>query len=123
MIGGYKPNGSNFESILVGYYDERRLCVAEKVRAGLTPHTRAEIFRRLTPIAVERCPFANLPNSTGRSRWGEGITEADMTSLCWVKTDSGCRGVLCGMDSGRTLRHPAFLGVRDDKESRAVKRE
>lgn len=27
----------------------------------------------------------NLPNSTGRSRWGEGITVEDMLALRWLK--------------------------------------
>jgi ATP-dependent DNA ligase len=88
--------------VLVGYYHERRLYFAGKVRAGLTPHLRADIFRRLKPFTVERCPFVNLPNSTGR--WGEGITQEDMAKLRWTKpaivvevrlwngTKSGCYG-------------------------------
>src|SRR5688572_17552199 len=84
VIGGFKPNADSFESVLVGYYDGRRLLYASKVRAGLTPHARAEILRRITPDLVTLCPFANLPIERS-GHWGEGITAEDMATLKWVK--------------------------------------
>jgi bifunctional non-homologous end joining protein LigD len=36
VIGGFKPNATNFESLLVGYYQGAKLHFASKVRAGLT---------------------------------------------------------------------------------------
>jgi bifunctional non-homologous end joining protein LigD len=123
VVGGYKPNASNFESILVGYYDERRLYFAGKVRAGLTPHLRTGVFRRLEPIAVERCPFVNLPNSTGRGHWGEGITAADMRTLRWVKPTMVVDVSFVEWIHDGLLRHPSFLGLRDDKQAREVRRE
>lgn len=84
VVGGYKPNTGSFESLLVGYYEGRELYFAGKVRAGLTPRLRSEIMGRIGPDAVSRCPFANLP--LGRTgHWGEGITEADMADLRWVR--------------------------------------
>ena len=50
VIGGFKPNATNFESLLVGYYQGAKLHFASKVRAGLTAHVRAELF----PAALER---------------------------------------------------------------------
>ena len=44
VVGGFKPNADGFESLLVGYYEGRKLMFASKVRAGLTPHIRAELF-------------------------------------------------------------------------------
>ena len=40
VVGGYKPNETSFDSLLVGYYDGGRLLYAGKVRAGFTPFTR-----------------------------------------------------------------------------------
>jgi hypothetical protein len=77
-------NGRGFESSLVGYSDGRKLTFASKVRAGPTPHIRAELFPALKATVQPRCPFSNLPSSkTGH--WGEGITAKDMTALRWVK--------------------------------------
>ena len=86
VVGGYKPDASNFESVLVGYYGlDKKLHYAAKLRAGFTPHLKAEVFRRIADRPSGHCPFVDLPNSSGRSRWGEGITEADMAALKWVK--------------------------------------
>jgi DNA ligase D-like protein (predicted ligase) len=81
VVGGFKPGGSNFDSILVGYYEGKQLYFAAKVRAGFTPHLRAEVYRRLAGTNTASCPFVNLPNSTGRSRWGAGVTADDMAAL------------------------------------------
>jgi hypothetical protein len=50
-----------------------------------TPYTRAEVFRRIATLGVRMCPFVNLPNSEGKSHWGEGITAEDMKKFKWLK--------------------------------------
>jgi ATP-dependent DNA ligase len=50
VVGGFKPNAGGFESLLIGYYQGRKLMFASKVRAGLTPHTRAELFPMLKAL-------------------------------------------------------------------------
>ncbi|MCU1382591.1 MAG: dependent ligase [Acidobacteria bacterium] len=70
VIGGYKPNASNFDSILVGYFEKRSLKFAGRARAGFTPHLRAEVMRRIVDRPASRCPFADLPNSTSKGHWG-----------------------------------------------------
>jgi len=84
VVGGFKPLAGGFESLLVGYYEGRKLMFASEVRAGLTPHLRAELFPLLKSLAQTKCPFANLPNSQ-KGHWGEGITAEDMIALRWVK--------------------------------------
>jgi bifunctional non-homologous end joining protein LigD len=123
VIGGYKPNSPHFESILVGDYKHRELYFAGKVRAGLTPRLRAEIFQRLTARPATRCPFVNLPNSSGRRHWGEGITEQDMATLRWVKPAIVIDVSFVEWTRDGLLRHPAFVGIRDDKSAREVGRE
>src|SRR5207237_859394 len=103
VIAGFKPSGANFDSILVGYYKSRRLYFAGKVRAGFTPHLRAELFRRIANQPAHSCPFVNLPNSTGKGHWGEGITESDMSALRWVKPVHV--GAIVPLDKDRTLVH------------------
>jgi bifunctional non-homologous end joining protein LigD len=72
VIGGFKPNAANFESVLVGYDNKRTLYFAGKARAVLTPHMRAEVFRRIADRGVRKCPFVNLPDRSGASHWGRG---------------------------------------------------
>jgi bifunctional non-homologous end joining protein LigD len=123
VIGGYKPSGTNFESVLVGYYDRRRLYFAAKVRAGLTPHIRSEIFARISNRPLAECPFVNLPNSTGRARWGQGITGADMKTLCWVRPSEVVEVAFVEWTRDGLLRHAQFVGLRDDKGPSEVRRE
>jgi DNA ligase D-like protein (predicted ligase) len=123
VIGGYKPAGNTFDSVLVGFYEGRRFLHAGKVRAGFKPHTRAEVFARISGTEIERCPFANLPNSTGKSHWGEGVTAEDMKTLRWVQPQVVVEVAFTEWTEGGNLRHASFVGVRDDKPAREVKRE
>jgi len=124
VVGGYKPAGANFESILVGYYDHaQELRFAGKVRSGFTPHARAELFGRLMAQPRHECPFVNLPNASGRSRWGEGITEADMTQLRWVRPNLVAEVSFVEWTRDGLLRHPSFVGVRHDIDAATVRRE
>src|SRR5207248_3788518 len=42
VIGGYKPAAESFQSILVGYYERKRLLFAGKVRQGFNPRIRSK---------------------------------------------------------------------------------
>ena len=123
VIGGYKPNASNFDSILAGYFDKRHLNFAGRVRAGFTPHLRAEIMRRIAVHPTSRCPFVDLPNSTGKSHWGEGITAGDMKSIRWVKPTVVVEVGFVEWTTEGLLRHSAFAGIREDKRPSTVRRE
>jgi bifunctional non-homologous end joining protein LigD len=46
VVGGFKLNPSSFESLLVGYYEGRKLMFASKVRAGLTPPRQGTVVSR-----------------------------------------------------------------------------
>ena len=122
VVGGFKPANEGFDSILVGYYDEGRQYYAGKVRAGFTPHSRAEMMRRLAPIATRKCPFVNLPSSRA-GHWGEGITAEEMTVLRWVKPVVVVEVAFTEWTRDGNLRHSSFVGFRDDKAARDVRRE
>lgn len=123
VIGGYKLNGRSIESVVVGYYEARRLLFAAQVRNGFTPHLRAELRQRLIPLAVTRCPFANLPNSAGRKHWGSGITAEDMAKFQWVKPRAVVEVAFVEWTLDGVLRHPRFIGFRTDKPASQVLRE
>jgi bifunctional non-homologous end joining protein LigD len=122
VIGGFKPNPSNLESLVVGYYDGGRLLFAGRVRAGLTTHDRTALFRRLAPDQTAQCPFANLP-STNSGHWGEGVTAADMSKLRWVKPTLVVEVSFVEWTRDHALRHSEFIGVREDKDPAEVRRD
>ena len=110
VVGGFKPRGEWFESLLVGVRQGRALLFSGKVRAGFTPRLRADVMQRLAPLATARCPFHNLP--TARSgHWGEGITAADMAALRWVTPRVVVEVSFVEWTRDGLLRHPEFVAV------------
>lgn len=122
VIGGYKPENRNFQSIVVGYYENKKLRFAARVRAGFTAAQRAALFELLHPLRTDTCPFTDLPSSrTGH--WGEGVTVEDMKKLRWVKPKLVAEIAFTEWTRDGNLRHSAFIGMRTDKDARTVVRE
>jgi len=77
VIGGYVPGGTGVESILVGYYIDRKLMYAARVRAGLSTNVRRVLLPFLEELQIRRCPFANCPTeptgagAKGSLQWHE----------------------------------------------------
>jgi DNA ligase D-like protein (predicted ligase) len=122
VIGGYKPSATNFDSLLVGYYEGAKLMAAGKVRSGFTPHLRAQVFEAIKGLQTTRCPFANLP-STRSGHWGEGISAEEMKQLVWLKPQRVAEVSFAEWTRDGSLRHASFLGLRDDKRARDVRRD
>ncbi len=122
VIGGYKPDAGSFQSILVGYYDAKKLIFAGKVRQGFNPVGRARLLKEMNPFLTSDCPFANLPTSR-KSHFGEGITIDEMSELCWLKPKLLAQVSFTEWTNYGLLRHAAFEGLRDDKTPREVVRE
>ena len=122
VVGGFKPNATNFDSLLVGYYEGRTLICTGRVRSGFTPHLRAQIFERFRELQTPRCAFANLP-SPRSGRWGEGITADDMNALRWLKPRLVAEIAFAEWTRDGSLRHAAFIALRDDKAPKDVARE
>src|SRR5207249_791610 len=84
VIGGYKPNGDSFQSILPGFYEGKKLIFCGKVRQGFNPAVRTRVMKEMRSLPTKKCPFSNLPTSR-KSHFGEGITADEMTQLRWLK--------------------------------------
>jgi bifunctional non-homologous end joining protein LigD len=122
VIGGYTPTSKNFDSILVGYYEGKSLLYAAKVRNGFVPVSRAALFRRFRGLERATSPFRNLPESK-RGRWGEGLTAEDMRKCRWLQPRLVAAVEFLEWTPEKHLRHPRFVGLRDDKDSEQVLRE
>jgi len=71
VIGGYIPGAHGVDAIVVGYYRGEDLIYVARVRNGFVPASRRQVFTRLKPLLISKCPFVNLPERH-KGRWGEG---------------------------------------------------
>ena len=84
VIAGYTPSPKNFAALVIGYYEGDKLMYAAPTRNGFTPSSRAELFKKIKPLEIKECPFANLPEKKP-GRWGAGLTVAKMAECRWLK--------------------------------------
>jgi ATP-dependent DNA ligase len=70
VIGGYLLGPHGLDSLIVGYYRGEDLIYVARVRNGLVPASRRDVFEKLRGLVSRTCPFVNLPDKH-RSRWGE----------------------------------------------------
>ena len=113
VVGGWTdPKGSRdvLGALLVGYFDEAgALHYAGKVGTGYG----AAVLRTLAPALARRArrtsPFT--PASTPRERGVHWVTPSLVAQIGYSEWTHDDR-----------LRHPRFLGLRDDKSAREVRR-
>jgi bifunctional non-homologous end joining protein LigD len=112
VIGGFTaPQGSrtDFGALLVGYNEDGRLRYAGKVGTGFERATLETLGRRLRELERDEPPFADVHPIPRGTRWVEPELVAQIAFSEWTR-------------DGR-LRHPRYLGLRDDKPAGEVVRE
>jgi DNA ligase D-like protein (predicted ligase) len=113
VIGGFTaPQGSrtDFGALLLGVYEGDELRYAGKVGTGFDTETLHELGATLRGLGRETSPFADAASIKERHvTWVTPQLVAEVGFTEWTR-------------DGR-LRHPRFLGLRDDKAAREVVRE
>jgi bifunctional non-homologous end joining protein LigD len=125
VIGGYtKPQGArnHFGALLIGVYEEKKLHFCTRVGTGFDHKTLAALKAQMDKLRVDKCPFENLPVPRN-SRWGGGVTAADMKECTWVEPKLVCEVEFTEWTGDSSLRHPAFIGLRMDVPPQDVHRE
>jgi bifunctional non-homologous end joining protein LigD len=113
VVGGWtEPKGTRtcFGSLVLGRYDsDGRLLHVGDCGTGFSGKELERVWKLLKPLATDVCPFAVKPKTLGRARWVKPVLVAQVryTEIT---------------DDGR-LRHPAYLGLRDDKTAAQVRVE
>jgi bifunctional non-homologous end joining protein LigD len=124
VIGGYtQPAGErkHMGALLVGVYESGKLKFAGRVGTGFSERLLKSLSVELNKIAVKDCPFFNLP-ATGRGL-DPGLTAAEMKRCVWVNPIVICEVKFTEWTRDDRLRHPVFIGLREDKSPTDVVRE
>jgi DNA ligase D-like protein (predicted ligase) len=122
VIGGYTIGTNTFDALIFGYYENDRLIYAARTRNGFTPALRQQLFRKFRGLEIGDCPFANLPEAKS-GRWGAGLTQAKMKDCRWLKPVLVGQFEFLEWTGDNHLRHTKFVGLREDKPAREVRRE
>ena len=112
VVGGWtEPRKSRpyFGALLLGYYEGRELVYAGHTGGGFTHEGLREMHKRLVRLARESCPFTGTPRTNERAHWVRPEIVVEVKFSEWTADGK--------------LRQPIFVGVRDDKPARTVKRE
>jgi bifunctional non-homologous end joining protein LigD len=112
VVGGYtEPQGAraHFGALHLGVYDQGRLVYVGRVGTGFDEPTLERIHRALAPLRRPTSPF-DVGSPTGREHsWVEPRLVAEVRFTEWTRDGA--------------IRHPAFLGLRSDKDATSVTRE
>jgi bifunctional non-homologous end joining protein LigD len=111
VIGGFTaPSGARhyFGALLLGVYTRGKLEYVGKVGTGFDEETLKSLFKKFTLLKRATSPFASLV----REKEAMFIAPKLVAQIGYTEwTGDG------------KLRHPVYLGLRDDKAARDVKRQ
>lgn len=113
VIGGYtEPRHSreHLGAILLGHYRDHALVYAGLCGGGFTHEELGRVSAKLRRLTIARSPFVGPPPRTPQpAHWVRPVLVAQVRFTQWT--------------SDGKLRHPVYLGLRDDKPAEAVHRE
>ena len=112
VVGGWtepRLSREHIGALLLGYYDGDRLVYAGHAGGGFTRKGLADMHRRLAPLERVACPFETEPETNEPAHWVAPEVVVEVKFSEWTS-------------DGR-LRHPIFLGMRDDRDPATVVRE
>jgi bifunctional non-homologous end joining protein LigD len=125
VIGGYttpEDSRSHFGALLIGVHEGKKLRYCGKVGTGFTQELLQSLAARMDPLKTSECPFFNLPTPRN-SRWGGGVTASQMKLCTWIKPELVGEIQFTEWTGDDSLRHPSFLGLREDVSASEVVRE
>ncbi len=119
VVGGWtdpRQSRSHFGALLLGVYGDRRqtsrsrpLLYAGHVGTGFDERELSRVMTSLKTLATGTCPFAVVPATNEPAHWVKPRLVAQVRFAEWT--------------ADGVLRHPVYLGLRDDKAASRVHRE
>jgi len=112
VIGGWtepRHTRSYFGALLLGVFEDGRLIYAGHTGTGFNEKELARVMKLLKPLETNTSPFAVKPKTNERPHWAKPELVAQIKFTEWTADGK--------------LRHPVYLGLRDDKKPADVRRE
>lgn len=112
VIAGFtqpREGRKGFGSLILGVYEEETFSYVGHVGTGFTDETLGALHSRLKKMARGESPFPREPKV--------------MTPVTWVEPKIVCEVRFREWTKDGLMRHPVFVGLREDKDPKDVRRE
>lgn len=115
VVGGWtepRQTRSHFGALLLGVYAtslQPPLVYAGHTGTGFNERELTRLMKLLKPLETNDCPFDPRPKTNERAHWVKPALVAQIKFTEWTADGK--------------LRHPVYLGLRDDKKPEEVRRE
>jgi bifunctional non-homologous end joining protein LigD len=112
VIGGWSPSSKRkgFASLLLGSWEGDTLAYRGRVGTGFNQDLLIELGSRLDQLERKTNPFASVPKEIARG-------------AKWVKPELVAEIAYTELTGDNILRHPSFIGLREDKPAKEVRME
>ncbi|RYZ13124.1 MAG: DNA ligase D, partial [Alphaproteobacteria bacterium] len=110
VIGGYRlsdKQGRAFSSLLVGEFDKGKLIYRGRVGTGFNDETFKTLLPQLKKLEGKTSPFVSTPTEARRN-------------VVWVEPKLVAQIAYLETTPDGHLRHPSYMGLRDDKQAKDV---
>ena len=112
VIGGYtlgRGGRKGFGALVLGVYEDDKLIYVGHTGTGFNADTLADMYARLARLTQPECPFAVRPATNQPARWVQPSLVCEVRFSQWTADGS--------------MRHPVYVGLREDKPAQEVRRE
>jgi len=112
VVGGWtepRHTRSHFGALLLGVYEDGGLLYCGHTGTGFDERELTRLMRLLKPLETDTPPFRERPKTNEKPHWVRPELVAQIRFTEWT--------------ADKKLRHPVYLGLRDDKRPAEVHRE
>jgi len=113
VVGGWtEPRGSRpfFGALLLGVFEaDDGLHYIGHTGAGFSDAELGRVWKQLQALKTKTCPFTTVPRTNEKPHWTKPELVVEVKFTEWT--------------ADRKLRHPTYLGMRDDLTAASVRKE
>jgi len=112
VVGGWtepRQTRAHFGALLLGVYEGKHFVYVGHTGTGFNERELSRLMKLLRPLEAKTCPFTPTPKTNERPHWVRPELVAQIKFTEWT--------------ADAKLRHPVYMGLRDDKTPTDVRRE
>ncbi|KAA5532611.1 DNA ligase D [Taibaiella lutea] len=122
VIGGFTKNADTskpFSALLMGVFQNGKFIYTGKVGTGFSIKMQKELLEKMNALVTDKSPFEEREKTHGYNFY----TKPHIATTTWLKPQLIAEVAFTEMTKDNVMRHPAFMGLREDKKAKEVKLE